>query len=151
MSLLLKKMMSYSGTSAEVITLSGTAGAPNTTIDNAGSAPASAEAGFLFLTTGGVTAHRFITGDAAFQAGTEWCNQAPVGSYWIRFTSNTGTDPSIAMNTWLALTTQRDCVWQAGTAAETVTGSVKVEIASDSGGATIVATGYYGGTAIVEA
>lgn len=77
-----------------------------------------------------------------------WCsNNPPQNSYWIRFTTNAGEviDENISadLNIWHALTSSRSAKWSMGYQVF-YGGSVKVEIATDSAGSTIVATGYYG-------
>lgn len=134
----------------EFITLSGTTGAPNEAGDSAID-PADARAGWYFRTDG--TVDRFSNGVLTqFQAGSEWSNFQPTPGtdYWIRATLNNGTAPNIgsSLTTWHRLSgtgeADRDWQWEQTTIGQFLTDSVKVEISTDSGGSTIVATGYYG-------
>jgi hypothetical protein len=129
---------------ASDITLSGSAANPNEAVESQAGA---ATAGWNFNTDG--TVDKVEGGTVTqFQDGIEWdVNQdVPVDDYWLRATVNTGDAP----------TTGNTGVWNKISGAssanyvlrwtKTVSGShsVKIEIASDSGGSTIVATGYYG-------
>ncbi len=78
------------------------------------------------------------------------------GTYYIRATLEADTAPnstgSASLNTWIQIVNGGSNViwgWQRGTLG-TVTGTIKVEIATDSQGNDIVATGYYKGTVTIE-
>jgi hypothetical protein len=138
---------------AETITLSGTAGTPNN--DNAVVIdPGTATAGWRFETDGEV----FRVTGPQFQAGIEWTDLQPTPGkdYWIRATANSGSVPnagSDSLGVWHKVagsgSGNRTWQWQRTTVG-IYQGSVKVEIATDSGGTDIVATGYYGGIAEIE-
>lgn len=133
---------------SETVTLSGTTGAPNVSTVSKVS-PTDANAGFIFNSDGTIDTYNF-SGLVQFAAGVQWIDQTPSGSYWIRATANAGNGADTGTyNTWLALTTNRSWLWTI-TGIGTTGGSVKIEIATDAAGATIVATGYYGGSATVE-
>lgn len=132
----------------ETVTLSGTTGTPNTTL-TVKLSPTDATAGWDFNSDGTVD-NEATAGISQFNGGVEWIDLSPTGSYWIRATLNAGNAPdSGTLGTWLALTISRSWRWTI-TGTGTTSGSVKIEIATDSGGSTIVATGYYGATATVE-
>jgi hypothetical protein len=128
----------------DVVTLSGTSGSPNYATDTA----SVALAGWRFNSDGTVDK---MEGGSAFQfnSTTEWVipNVYGNGPYWIRYTEDSGATANwisnSAKNTWLALTSDR--IWQWTSNIGIRTGAGKVEIAKDSGGSNIVATGYYGG------
>lgn len=134
---------------AEVITLSGTTGSPNANstikLD-----PTDADCSWIFNTDGTIDKVS-TTGTAQFQAGVEWCSDSPpTGSYWLRATSYSGSSPTTGtLGSWLALTSTRTFQWYQSVVGTTGVGVIKVEIATDSGGSTIVATGYYQGNATV--
>jgi hypothetical protein len=125
--------------------LSGTTGSPNTVTT---SDTAANWSGWRFSAAGNVFKNE--TGSfTAFNFGTEYANTTPPAT-WIRITANAGDNPStgISLGVWLEINVDRDFIWNRSTLGNTA-GSVKVEISSDSGGSTILATGYYGGDATV--
>lgn len=137
----------------EVITLSGSTGSPNTAVDFAISTN-DAEVRWFFNSDGTVDRLK-LQGSDVFEifGPAQWCNQTPVGDYWLRFTHNAGDAANVgnSSGSWLAMTSNLSQGWQETTNGfATHSGSSKVEIATDSGGSNIVATGYYGGTAEVE-
>lgn len=85
----------------------------------------------------------------------DWCNVSPpVGTYWIRATeyaNTTGnnhswTNSTHNLNTWYQLNTNRLWNFEDNSLTASYVGrsvTLKIDIASDSGGSTIVATGYY--------
>lgn len=136
-------------TPADVITLSGTTGTPTYGVAIA-IAPDDADMYWSVHSNGKLGKHGF-TGEI-YLGGGEWCqNNPPIGSYWVRATVYAGTTPtSGTIGSWLALTSTRTWSWLRS-AVGTTSGTLKIEIATDSGGSTIVATGYYQGDATVEA
>ena len=80
-----------------------------------------------------------------------WVNVNPAADdYWFRFSLITqpsgGNSAGAALNTWHADTSTRSVFWQDGRAGNSYADETvkwKVEIATDSGGSNIVATGYY--------
>jgi len=85
---------------------------------------------------------------------TDWVNQSPTNNYWIRATIQAQSNPSnqstsaspSALNTWHALTGNRTFTFtdNRGTASYgNAFVTWKIEISSDSGGSTILDTGYY--------
>ena len=82
----------------------------------------------------------------------------PWGTVYVRLTANAGAAVSSSSHvvdgaTWHALLRGTDDIhftWQFTGANGNIDGSVKVEIASDSGGTDIIATGYYRGSATVS-
>jgi hypothetical protein len=123
----------------EKVTLSGTSGSPNVIAKPAGGLVTIT---WEFTTSGGVL------GDGApFNSGTEWIDVAPQLEYWIRAQTNSGSPPSSGtVNSWLKLagsgSATRSWTWSANNV--TLAGSIQVDIATDSAGTNIVATGYYG-------
>lgn len=138
-----------------VITLYGTTGTPiqanDFDID-----PASLSAGWEFRSDGNMRREQ-SGGYAAYDPTPldAWASRNPItgigNRYWIRATNNSGTDPDTgpALSTWHALSTTREWTWTRSSIG-TTSGSIKVEIASDSGGTNIVATGYYGGQVTID-
>lgn len=142
------------GAGTDTITLSGTSGSPNArtaselSIDDA-------YMEWSFETDGTVDINRSDTGNSQFQAGVEWnaSQPTPTATYYIKATLDSGTIPTSGstMTTWLALSSRRWWRWtETRNGFYTTTGTLKIEIATDSGGTNIVATGYYRGTAAVE-
>ena len=82
-----------------------------------------------------------------------WCNVTPSTTYYIRATKNTyeaggenANGFSDAVNTWLSLATERIWYYDGDQAYGSYGAkflSYKIEIATDSGGTNIIATGYY--------
>lgn len=140
-----------------VYTLSGTTGSPNVA-SHATTSPADAEAGWIFNIDG--TVDRDDNGSVAqWQDGVEWTDEqdTPTVDMWIRATNDAGDNPSSgpALATWHKLQGTSEAVrtwlWEETTNGFASTaGTIKVEISTDSGGVTIVATGYYRGVASVE-
>ena len=142
-------LASIAAGSPEVITLSGSSGSPRLAAHIV-TDPGAASAGWRFNSDG--TVDRNQGGYSQFEAGVEWANTAPNAStdYWIRATLDSGSNPSSGtMNTWLQLSSNRTWEWARGSVG-VLTGVLQIEIASDSGGSNIVATGYYSGNAEVE-
>ena len=135
----------------EVITLSGTSGTPNLSAD-AQAFPTDASAGWQFRSNGSVYYYNGV-GFSLWMSGVEWSSFYPSpGTYYIRATTDSGSAPNSTVNTsdavgsWLALSSNRSWYWnEAGVG--TYAGVCKIEIATDSGGTNIVATGYYSGNA----
>jgi hypothetical protein len=135
-----------------VTLLSGSSGSPNTAPAIA-TDPLNAEAGWRLLRDGSL--QRTITGTYS-DFSTEWGTpeSTTVGdNYWVRATKSSGIDPTgtnSGFGTWLQLSSTR--TWSH---LRTLIGSdgptkIKLELATDSGGSNIVATGWYQFTATVE-
>lgn len=142
------------GAGSDTITLSGTSGSPNARTASETS-PTDSYMEWSFETDGTVDTNRSDTGSTQFQTGVEWnaSQPTPTATYYIKATLSAGTTPTSGstMTTWLALTTRRWWRWtETRNGFYTTTGTLKIEIATDSGGTNIVATGYYRGTAAVE-
>jgi hypothetical protein len=80
-------------------------------------------------------------------ASGNWYSPTTVGigsSYWVRFTRNSitqsGATSASASTGWLALSSTRSITVSAGSATGDVFANYTIEIASDSGGVTIVST-----------
>ena len=138
-------------------TLSGSTGTPND-VTNTESSPTNSSAWWEFRTNGTVWS-KGDSGTVQFQDSIEWTDEqdTPTVDIWIRSTANAGaahtTGPTNGI--WNVLQGSGEAnqrwTWTETTDGEATTqGSVKIEIATDSGGSNIVATGYYQGTAIVE-
>ena len=93
-----------------------------------------------------------------FRSGIEYANRAKLAvdeDLWIKATADTGSAPNNggdAVGSWLAIngtgSSTRNWGWFRSFADPgTTTGTIKVELSTDASGVTIVATGYYGGTA----
>ena len=136
----------------EIITLTGSSGTPNEASSNE-TDPTNAEAGWKFDANGG--AYKWITPSYfLFDSGVEWSNiQLPSSGtvFYIRATLDSGSSPTSGdtVGSWLALSTDREWLWLRNTVGLTE-GVLKIEIATDSGGTNIVATGYYKGDANVD-
>lgn len=135
----------------EMKTLSGTSGSPNP--DNSASQNYAA-AGWTFKTTGTVWKYSSAT---QFQDGIEWTSgqDSPTEDSWIRATVTAGSTPNGPVGSWLKVagsgsadrtwTIDRDSTEGSGT----TTCTLKIELATDSGGSNIVATGYYRANATI--
>lgn len=146
------------GTNERGVTLSGTVGTPNLSLC-VNADPSDTTAGWIFYSNG--TVQRYNGNPpvlVGFQSGIEWIDDTPLIDYWIRFDATLGTDPANGGDSstgliWLKLTgtgsADRSFLWEQ-TVVGTRSGYCKVEIATDSGGSNIVATGYYSGSAEVE-
>ena len=135
----------------ETITLSGTAGAYNAILVETTGGPAYAR--WKFKPDGGV--YRSDPADEfaylQFNALTEWCNTTPSQTYYLRCTVMSGTLSIGTANVWYALTSERVfSVFDNTPGVTPVQVNMKIEIASDSGGSNILATGYYQATANQE-
>ena len=95
----------------------------------------------------GADARTYVSVDS----GTDWeiPNDFSV-NYWIRATLESGSAPTVSsgMDTWLTLAPGgANRAWRWSRSAQgTLTGVIKLEIATDSDGNDIVATGYYEGS-----
>ena len=134
------------------VILSGTSGSPNVDSDFA-IHPSTAQAGWTFISTGDLTR---VSGAAHNKP--EWYGQpgettheTPDQTYYIRATNESGDNPDSgpALNTWHSLGT-RQWYWSASGGFDLSQGTLKIEIATDSGGTNIIATGYYRGSAQTE-
>lgn len=129
-----------------LVELSGTSGAYNQSSAIATSGQV-ANAIWSFNSGGGVIKSDGVsaTGTEDFRPGVEWYPGTPDITYYIRATLMSGTTPTGGtLGSWLALSSNRS--WnliKAGPGSGTLVSYLKIEIARDSGGATIVATGYY--------
>ncbi|MHC4371641.1 MAG: hypothetical protein ACYSW8_28840, partial [Planctomycetota bacterium] len=106
--------------------------------------PANAEAGWRLLRDGSL--QRTITGTYS-DFSTEWGTpeSSTVGDgYWVRATKISGIDPNgtnSGFGTWLQLNATREWSHLQTTIAATGPTKIKLELATDSGGSNIVATG----------
>ena len=143
-----RHIYAVSSTPADVVTLSGTTGSPTLGVAIAIS-PADADMYWAVHSNGRLG--RYGPTGEIYLGGGEWCNNIPpTESYWVRATVYAGTTPSSGtIGSWEALTSTRQWHWDR-ISVGTTSGTLKIEIATDSGGSTIVATGYYEGQAIVE-
>ena len=136
---------------ATTVTLSGTSGSPNIDSDTFNGPYGAATAGWTFTTTGTVVG--VTTGQ--FQDGIEWTSEqdSPVLDYWLRATVDSGDTPSGTIGSWSKVagsgSTNQTYNWTRSGTVGTTAGTVKIEIATDSGGSNIVGTGYYRGEATV--
>lgn len=132
----------------EVVTLSGTSAAAIQNVGLSNEEAGGTTFGWAFAGDGRIIMTNTNGAGSTVNYGN-WCsNNPPLNSYWIRFTANSGApfDQSISttINTWHDLSANSgNAKWSIPYQAF-ATGSVKVEIATDSAGSTIVATGYYG-------
>ena len=134
------------------VNLSGSSGTPNSTSDLQVD-PDNSESGWRFNSDGSI--QRNLNGGYSAWNPTpdEWSARQPItaigDNYWIRATLDAGSTPTAGtLNTWQQLSTNRE--WYISRPVVGVsTFTVKIEIATDSGGTNIIATGYYRGTAEV--
>lgn len=130
--------------SSEVISLSGTSVSPTAYTDtNNGLAICR----FELRADGEFWVERFFLSD--FRIGSEWDNQSPSTTFYVMAQLDSGDTPNNApasLGTWLSLDVDRGWGWQQ-TIPGSTSGVLKIEIADDSVGTTILATGYYQGTA----
>lgn len=140
---------------ADTVALSGTLGAPNTYYAFA-QYPGGSAKEYLRANTNGKLeeATSTINGNlgAYNQIGTEWVVPLTtyVGNYWIRATKISGDNlTSGTLNSWISLNSNSP-EWQLTAYKGQALGGIdykqillKLEIATDAGGSTIVDTGYY--------
>lgn len=137
----------------ETISLEGTTSVPETFFDS-GSGIQDLVMGWTFNSDGNVYKYESIYnvgGSGTYlHSSTTWNNITPSTTYYIRvsnFADNTlSISDSDTLNTWLALTTTRTFRYRDSRPLNSygqAMGTMKVEIASDSGGSNILATGYY--------
>lgn len=144
-------MLAASGSVGPSVNLSGTLGVP-VSDDDLATFPDDATAGWSFRATGDLL--RFsgtaYSSDQWFGIPGDNVHSTPDGTYYIRVTLQSGTSPSgDSVGAWLSLAVNREWYW-VETGLGTVSGVLLVEIATDSGGTDIVASGYYDGEAVVE-
>ena len=155
---MLNLLFAISGVSTGgVWTLSGTALSPNnaTTIQTT---PTDAVVSWIFNLDGTVDRTQ-TAGTTQFQTGVEWDTDqpSPATDIWLRATLDAGSNPTSgdALGSWHILNgsgeANRTFTWTETTdGVAVITGTLMVELATDSGGSNIVATGYYKGTAVVD-
>lgn len=134
----------------ETVSLSGTTGSPNTSLDFAISTN-NAEVRWFFNSDGTIDRIK-LQGSDVFEWGN-WCNQVPEGDYWMRFTHNADDTANVGQSSgsWLSMVSNIGQGWQeTQDGFASYSGSSKMEISTDASGTPIVATGYYGGTAEIE-
>ncbi len=135
----------------ELFALTGTSGNPNTATDFA-IIPAHAQAGWIWNLDG--TVDRESNGSIdIWQAGVEWTNfqPNPGDDIWLRATLDNGTPPNVgnSLDIWHKIggsgSSNAGFKWDTdGGPDQFLNDSLKIELSTDSGGSTIVATGYYG-------
>jgi hypothetical protein len=135
-----------------VVSLSGTSGSPHN-VDHSAIDPLNSVAGIRILRNGGL--QKYTIAQTWATIGNTWGIpiQFDIGdNYWVRATKISGDTPNNendGFGSWLNITATKG--WSH---IQTVIGSrgptvIKIEIATDSGGSNIVATGYYEFTAAV--
>jgi len=145
------------GAPTETISLSGTTSSPETFFDRATSNNNDMIMGWEFDANGNIYKYESIynVGGAGryLHSSAQWNNITPSTTYYIRASSYSGFTPSTspssdsaALNTWHALSSTRK--WWFRDSRDLLTygaaeGTIKIEIASDSGGSNILDTGYY--------
>lgn len=140
--------------------LSGTTGSPNLSNCTKDSGTL-AFANWQFQSNLGRVLRRVDCSNALFGENVEWialADRPPAADLWIRAENNDGSDPnsiSDDIDSWLPLVgtggQNREWRWErGGFDPGTYAGSIWVRISTDSGGSSIVAEGYYGGTATVN-
>ena len=119
--------------------------------------PDDATAGWTFNTDGTIDKVQSTT--TQFQTGVEWTDEQPSPSedIWIRATNLAGDNPSSgpSLGTWHKLAgsgaANRTWLWiETTNGFASTAGSLTIDLSTDSGGVTIVATGSYRGVASVE-
>ncbi len=136
--------------------LSGTLAAPNQATD-VRTQPTDASAGWRFNTDGTVDKFTSVAGYVQFLDGIEYTSEqdAPNRDQWMRATPQSDPDAPTsgsATGSWLKVagsaSAAREWLWDETTdGAATTEGSVLVELALDSAGVQVVASGYYDGHA----
>lgn len=134
-----------------IVTLSGTSGSPNVSTDTETSGTATA--GWRILTTGRLqrivaSSYAAFSDEAFSKGGTAISTDQDL---WIRATLDSGDTPDRGtLGSWEKCCGSGSAVrtweWDRATNGSTV-GTVQFDIATDSGGTNIVATGYYQGDA----
>ena len=133
-------------------TLSGSSGSPNGSTDLELSG--TAQAGWRTLTSGEL--QRIVADvwtdfiDEYFSIGG--VSGPPTQDLWIRATLDADDAPTTGtLNVWLkcagATSSARTFTWEYSGVPDFLQGDLKFELATDSGGSNIVATGYYRGRA----
>jgi hypothetical protein len=139
----------------EAVALSGTTGTPITFTDFPGSNNNDLVMGWEFASDGNIYKYESvynIGGQGRYlHSSTQWNNITPSQTYYIRVTNfggtkNISTSDSDTLNSWIALTSNRE--FQVRDSRDITTYAdencvIKVEISSNSGGSTILDTGYY--------
>lgn len=144
-----------SSTPTESVSLGGTTSNPESMFDQAGSNNHDLVMGWRFGSDGNIYKYEYIynvggNGMYLYQS-TKWNNITPSQTYYIRVTNYGGTEnlsasDSDSINSWIALSSNRDYRVRDDRDLTTYADEnmiMKVEIASDSGGSNILATGYY--------
>lgn len=146
-------LMPFFARSGFKVTLSGTAGSPNLATAQVND-PTNAEAGWRTTDDGGLEA---TTTGTWSDYSDEWGRPLATGRgshYWVRATNDNGGDAPTGTNagfgTWLAMSSTREWSHLRTTIGQDGPTRIKLEIATDSGGTNIIATGYYEITALVE-
>ena len=148
--------------SVDVVTLSGSLGAPNTA-NHSSSTSGTARAGWLFGVADAApiekgTLHRRQAATYDIPKPGEWTdNKAYTRNFWIRARhdpdatgdSAWGVAPTegSSLDTWTALSGTDPYWYWTSTSTSIVQGVIEVSISIDSGGSVIIATGYYKGYA----
>lgn len=137
----------------ETVGLSGTTSTPVTFFDMGGTNDL--VMGWRFGSDGNIYKYEDINnigGSGIYlHTSTQWNNITPSQTYYIRVTNfggtkNLSTGDSDTLNSWIALSSNRDFRVRDSRDQTTYADEnmvMKVEIASDSGGSNILATGYY--------
>lgn len=134
-------------------TLQGTSGSPVVS-SHATTSPADALAGWYFEDSTRDVDKRNTSGLRTYDH--DWADDVPP-DLWIHADNHLGDDPNqgSSLNTWLKLSgtgsAERFWEWSETTNGfANLAGTIRVRLSTDSGGTTIVATGYYRGVASVE-
>lgn len=149
-------LLGFASTGLGPVGLAGTTVSPRTAFDSTVT-PFLATVDWEFRTDGTVYKVEDFSVPVETQdnAATTWYpdGSPPTGTYWIRFTVYSGDTPDSgdAMTTWHTLASVDRTFGYNRSTTGTESGIIKVEIATDSGGTNIVATGYYEGTVDVSA
>jgi hypothetical protein len=136
----------------EVVTLSGTSGAPNLSTD-VETVPTNALAGWRFRANG--TVERIVSDVwTQFQDGVEWVDtqDTPTGPFWIKATVDSGDAPNVgnSVDLWFSLAALVTWAWEENSDPlneATTEGVIQVDISDESDGTPILDTGFYKGTA----
>jgi len=141
------------GPPSETVSLEGTTGTPISFFDQSGGLD-DLVMGWTFDSNGNIYKYENIynvSGAGTYLYSTStWVNTTPSTTYYIRVSNfagnNLSTGDSATLNSWIALTTTRTFRYRDARDISSYgneSGTMKVEIASDSGGSNILATGYY--------
>lgn len=134
---------------SEVVTLSGTSGSPNVSVETRPESQ-TAVASWDFRTDGSIF-YRASQSLVEWTNTDEWLPTAPTKTYYLEAVVDSGDAPTtgtVGAGVWQSLAIQRLWTWEvSGTTGATYEGTIRIRISDQSDGSNILATGYYRGSA----